>query len=70
MKQKTNILAQFKQWILSIVMPRLLFNITFKKVQKKQFGRCITCKASDICHKINYCKCSDDQQYELRVNEA
>ena len=52
------------------VMPRLLFWITFKKVPKKQDGRCVTCKANQICSKINVCKCSDEQQYELRLNEA
>jgi len=70
MKNKTSKFQRIKAFFIHIVMPRLLFNITFKKVPKKQFGRCITCKASDVCHKINYCKCSDEQQYELRINEA
>ena len=68
MKQKTNILQRFKQWILSIVIARLLFPITFKKISKKQFGRCITCSANKVCHKYKVCKCTDDEQYEVRLN--
>lgn len=51
-----------------VVIARLLFRLTFKKVPKKQFGRCVTCKANEICYKINVCKCNDEQQYDLRLN--
>lgn len=47
---------------------KLLFLITFVKVPKKQYGRCITCAANRICMEIRVCKCSNDQQYELRIN--
>jgi len=57
-----------KAWNLQIVIARLLFRATFVKVPKKQDGRCVTCKANQICHKINVCKCTDDQQYDLRLN--
>jgi len=43
---------------------RLLFNLTHTKIPKKQFGRCVTCDGNKICHKINLCKCSDDEQYQ------
>ena len=68
MEQKTNILARFKQWILSFVIARFLFPITFKKIPKKQFGRCVTCSANKVCHKYKVCKCSQEQQYDLRIN--
>jgi hypothetical protein len=68
MKHLRNKLAQFKQWILSIVIARFLFPITFKKVPKKQFGRCVTCNASKVCSKYKVCKCSDEQQYDIRIN--
>lgn len=51
-----------------VVIARLLFWITFKKVPKKQFGRCVTCKANEICYKVKVCKCNDEQQYDLRLN--
>jgi len=57
-----------KKLVLFSVIARLLFWITFKKVPKKQNGRCVTCKANEICHKIKVCKCSDEQQYDLRLN--
>ena len=50
------------------VIARFLFRLTFVKVPKKQDGRCVTCKANQVCHKFKICKCSDDQQYELRIN--
>lgn len=59
-----------KQWILSIVIGRfqsLLFKVLFKKIPKKQHGRCITCEANQICHKSQYrCKCTMEEQYILR----
>jgi len=70
MKTKISILQQFKQWILSIVIGRfqsLLFKVLFKKIPKKQYGRCITCEANQICHKSQYrCKCTMEEQYILR----
>ena len=51
-----------------VVIARLMFWITFKKVPKKQFGRCVTCAANEICYKIKVCKCNDEQQYDLRLN--
>jgi hypothetical protein len=50
-------------------MKKLLFKLTFVKIPKKQFGRCVTCKANKICHKIKVCKCDWDQQYDLRINK-
>jgi len=51
------------------ILNHLVFWITFKKVPKKQFGRCVTCSANNVCHKIKVCKCNDNEQYELRINE-
>jgi hypothetical protein len=61
--------AQKQTSSMSGITARLLFWATFKKVPKTQFGRCVTCKANEICYKINVCKCSDDQQYDLRMND-
>ena len=48
---------------------KLLFWITFKKIPKKQYGRCVTCAANEICHKnIMLCSCNMEQQYDLRIN--
>ena len=45
----------------------ILFKILFKKIAKKQYGRCVTCEANQICHKSQYnCKCTMDEQYILR----
>ena len=54
--------------IVYVVIARFMFWITFKKVPKKQFGRCVTCAANEICYKIKVCKCNDEQQYDLRLN--
>lgn len=70
MKRLTNILAGFKAFFIRLVIARfqsLLFKVIFKKIPKKQYGRCVTCEANQICHKEHYrCKCSDEEQYILR----
>jgi len=43
---------------------KLLFRLVFKKIPKKQYGRCVTCDANQICYKLKVCKCNDEQQYE------
>lgn len=69
MRNKQMLASANKQVLnLPVVIARLLFWITFKKVPKKQFGRCVTCEANKICHKIKVCKCDDEQQYDLRLN--
>jgi hypothetical protein len=46
---------------------RILFKILFKKIPKKQFGRCVSCEANQICHKPQYgCECTMEEQYILR----
>ena len=47
---------------------KILFLMTFKKIPKKQDGRCVTCAAGDICHKVKVCRCDFNQQYDLRIN--
>ena len=69
MKKAKNLQEPQKQALnIPVVIARLMFWITFKKVPKKQFGRCVTCAANEICYKINVCKCNDEQQYDLRLN--
>lgn len=60
--------AQKQTLNIPVVIVRLMFWITFKKVPKKQSGRCVTCAANEICYKIKVCKCNDEQQYDLRLN--
>jgi len=50
------------------VIARFLFRLTFVKIPKKQNARCVTCKANQVCSKFEICKCSDNQQYDLRLN--
>jgi hypothetical protein len=69
MKNKQILKTAQKQALnIPVVIARLMFWITFKKVPKKQFGRCVTCAANEICYKIKVCKCNDEQQYDLRLN--
>lgn len=48
---------------------KLLFRLTFVKIDKKQYGRCITCSANNVCtvYNMSLCKCTIDQQYKLRL---
>jgi len=70
MKNLRKKLHYTKQWILSIVIRHfqsLLFKVLFKRIPKKQYGRCITCEANQICHKSQYrCKCTMEEQYIFR----
>ena len=69
MKKEQNLqTAETLAFYIPVVIARLMFWVTFKKVPKKQFGRCVTCAANEICYKIKVCKCSDEQQYDLRLN--
>ena len=46
------------------LLRRLIFRLFFRKIPKKQFGRCITCDANKLCMgKIN-CRATFEQQYE------
>jgi hypothetical protein len=52
------------------LIKKLVFRITYTKVPKKEYGRCISCAANDFCHRIiGACKCSDDEQYSIRIEE-
>jgi hypothetical protein len=69
MKKRTELTRTTETGIkYTAVIARLMFWITFKKVPKKQFGRCVTCAANKLCYKIKVCKCNDEQQYDLRLN--
>ena len=67
MKNKQILKTAQKQALnIPVVIARLMFWITFKKVPKKQFGRCVTCVANEICYKIKVTLCVKNSQNLLK----
>lgn len=66
MKTLQIFIKYFPKWFHRIIIAPIIFKLIFRKISKKQFGRCLTCSASVMCVKYNYCACSDDEQYEIK----
>jgi len=45
---------------------RIFKPIIFKKIPKKEDGRCIKCDARNLCGGKFRCECNIDQQYQKR----